>query len=89
MSQHQNVRVQKQVRVIESRLDKSYVRFNSILAENTKLRDLINHLRRERGVFEGLSKRLEKVTLLVFTICYYSHSCFGKFDNFVSLIKLI
>lgn len=64
MSQQQHVRVQKQVRVIENRLDKSYVRFNSILTENTKLRDLIDHLRRERGVFEGLSKRLEKVTYL-------------------------
>ena len=61
MSQHQHVRVQKQVRVIENRLDKAYVRFNSILTENTKLRDLIDHLRRERSVFEGLSKRLEKV----------------------------
>ena len=61
MSQQQHVRVQKQVRVIENRLDKAYVRFNSILTENTKLRDLIDHLRRERGVFEGLSKHLEKV----------------------------
>ena len=64
MSQQQHVRVQKQVRVIENRLDKSYVRFNSILTENTKLRDLIDHLRRERSVFEGLSKRLEKVVYL-------------------------
>ena len=64
MSLQQHVRVQKQVRVIENRLDKACVRFNSILTENAKLHNLIDHLRRERGVFEGLSKHLEKVTHL-------------------------
>ncbi|XP_065891131.1 coiled-coil domain-containing protein 63-like [Dysidea avara] len=60
MSEKQHVKMQKQVRVIENRLDKSCVRFNSMLAENAKLRDLIDHLRRERSVFEGLSNRLQK-----------------------------
>ena len=70
MSQQQHVRVQKQVRVIENRLDKSYVRFNSILTENTKLRDLIDHLRRERSVFEGLSKRLDKVIYYIYVMAF-------------------
>jgi len=61
MSEKQHVKMQKLVRVTENRLDKSCVRFNSILSENAKLRDLIDHLRRERSVFEGLSNRLQKV----------------------------
>lgn len=52
--------VQKQVRILENRLDKSLIRFNEALAYNQKLRAQIDNLRRERVVFDGISKKMEK-----------------------------
>ncbi|CAN0083088.1 unnamed protein product, partial [Phaeothamnion confervicola] len=51
--------VQKQVRVLESRLDKALTKFNETLASNKDLRAQIDDLRRERLVFDGIAKRLE------------------------------
>ena len=61
MSQTQHIAVQKQIRVMENRLDKSLVRFNSALATNAQLRSMIDHLRQERSVFEGIYKKLQRV----------------------------
>ena len=61
MSQTQHIVVQKQIRVMENRLDKSLVRFNSALATNAQLRTMIDHLRQERSVFEGIYKKLQRV----------------------------
>lgn len=55
-----NQMVQKQVRILENRLDKSLIRFNEALAYNQKLRAQIDNLRRERVVFDGISRKLEK-----------------------------
>lgn len=46
--------------VLENRLDKSMVQFNQQLAINQKLRSDIDHLRRERSVFDNLYKKLSK-----------------------------
>ncbi|XP_003382690.1 PREDICTED: outer dynein arm protein 1-like [Amphimedon queenslandica] len=60
MSQLQHIAVQKQLRVMENRLDKALVRFNTGLSTNARLRTLIDHLRQEKQVFEGLQKKLQK-----------------------------
>lgn len=36
-------------------------KFNQGLAENSKLREEIDHMRTERTIFQGLYKKLEKV----------------------------
>ena len=53
--------IQKQVRILENRLDKALVKFNEALAHNKKLRDAIDDLRRERVVFDSIYKKLDKV----------------------------
>jgi len=60
ISQQQHIALQKQIRVMENRLDKASVRFNSALATNSQLRMKIDHLRQERNVFEGIHKKLQK-----------------------------
>lgn len=61
MTQTQHIMVQKQTRVKENRLYKAAVRFNTSLSGNTQLRSYIDHLRKERSVFETQYKRLQKV----------------------------
>lgn len=56
----QHVVVQKQLRVMENRQDKALVRFNTALATNASLRNMIDHLRQEKRVFEGLQKKLQR-----------------------------
>lgn len=53
--------IQKQVRILENRLDKALVKFNEALAHNKQLRDEIDDLRRERVVFDSIYKKLDKV----------------------------
>jgi len=60
MSQQVQVAAKKQVAVLENRLDQALKRFNSILADNKKKRELIDHLRQEKVIFENLFKKLEK-----------------------------
>jgi chromosome segregation ATPase len=55
-----NQSVQKKIRQLENRLDKALVKFNEALAHNKSLREKIDNLRRERVVFDGIYKRLEK-----------------------------
>ena len=52
--------IEKQVRILENRLDQALVKFNKSLAHNRKLRQEIDDLRGERAAFEGVSKKLEK-----------------------------
>lgn len=54
--------VEKQVRILENRLDQALVKFNKSIAHNRKLRQEIDDLRGERQSFEGLNKKLEKVS---------------------------
>lgn len=55
-----HLQVQRQVKVLENRLDKAIVKFNEALAHNKKLRDEIDNLRRERVVFDQIYKKLDK-----------------------------
>lgn len=50
----------KQIKVLENRLDKALVKFNEALAQNKRLRDMIENLRRERVVFDQIYKKLER-----------------------------
>ena len=51
--------VQKQIRILENRLDKANQKFNDAMSHNNKLKAQIDSLRRERGIFENIYKRLE------------------------------
>eukprot|EP00441_Pelagodinium_beii_P038250 CAMPEP_0197648162 /NCGR_PEP_ID=MMETSP1338-20131121/27590_1 /TAXON_ID=43686 ORGANISM="Pelagodinium beii, Strain RCC1491" /NCGR_SAMPLE_ID=MMETSP1338 /ASSEMBLY_ACC=CAM_ASM_000754 /LENGTH=538 /DNA_ID=CAMNT_0043222111 /DNA_START=115 /DNA_END=1731 /DNA_ORIENTATION=+ len=51
--------VQKQIRVLENRLDQSMMKFNQSVTSNGLLREEINKLRRERGVFDSIYRKLE------------------------------
>ena len=53
--------VEKQVRILENRLDQALIKFNKSLAHNRKLRKEIDDLRSERVAFDGVNKKLEKV----------------------------
>ena len=55
-----NLAIQKQIRVLENRLDKALVKFNKALANNKSLREVIDNLRRERAAFEGVYRKLER-----------------------------
>jgi len=55
-----NAQVAKQIKILENRLDKALVKFNQALAHNKHLRETIDNLRRERVVFDGIYKKLEK-----------------------------
>lgn len=59
-SRDNNEQVQKQIRRLENRLDKALVKFNEALAHNKSLRATIDNLRRERSVFDGIYKKLER-----------------------------
>lgn len=59
-SRENNTSVQKQIRILENRLDKALVKFNEALAHNKNLRETIDNLRRERVVFDGIYKKLEE-----------------------------
>lgn len=55
-----NQAIGKQVKVLENRLDKALVRFNEAIAHNKQLREEIDNLRRERVVFDGIYKKLQR-----------------------------
>merc|ERR1719386_240426 len=56
----QNVKaVQKQIRILENRLDKALQKFNEAIEANRALREQIDTLRRERAVFDDIYKKLE------------------------------
>ena len=51
--------VQKQIRILENRLDKANQKFNDAMSHNNKLKTQIDSLRRERKIFEDIYKKLE------------------------------
>lgn len=51
---------QHTIKVLENRLDKATREFNGLTADNGKLREEIQHLRNQRGVFDTIYKRLRK-----------------------------
>merc|ERR1712203_33302 len=51
--------VQKQIRILENRLDKALQKFNEAIADNRGLREQIDTLRRERVVFDNIYRKLE------------------------------
>lgn len=51
--------IDRQVSVLENRLDQSLVRFNEVLRQNKDLREQIDTLRGERDVFEAIYQKLE------------------------------
>lgn len=57
---HNTLQIQKQIRVLENRLDKALVKFNEALAYNKALRETIENLRRERLVFDQIYRKLER-----------------------------
>jgi hypothetical protein len=50
----------KKAKVLENRVEKALVRFNEALAANKELRNVIDTLRQERSVFEGVYAKLER-----------------------------
>ncbi|TPX72829.1 hypothetical protein SpCBS45565_g00298 [Spizellomyces sp. 'palustris'] len=52
--------ITKQIKVLENRLDKALVKFNKSLAVNKTMRGVIDNLRRERMVFDGIYRKFEK-----------------------------
>eukprot|EP01006_Ploeotia_vitrea_P038783 TRINITY_DN66279_c6_g1_i1.p1 TRINITY_DN66279_c6_g1~~TRINITY_DN66279_c6_g1_i1.p1 ORF type:complete len:579 (-),score=104.07 TRINITY_DN66279_c6_g1_i1:1437-3173(-) len=60
VTRENNIMVDKQIRVLENRLDQALVKFNEALAYNKELREQIDNLRRERVVFDGIYKKLER-----------------------------
>ena len=55
--------VEKQVRLLESKLGQALVKFNKCVSRNKKLREEIDGLRGERVTFEKVYKKIEKVRL--------------------------
>merc|ERR1719242_930872 len=51
--------VQKQIRVLENRLDKGLQKFNEAISANRSLREEIDTLRRVRVVFDDIYRKLE------------------------------
>ncbi|EER19804.1 tropomyosin, putative, partial [Perkinsus marinus ATCC 50983] len=51
--------IEKQVKVLDNRLEKNLQKFNEVIAVNTRLRDRIDTLRRERVVFDSIYRKLE------------------------------
>ncbi|KAG2374138.1 hypothetical protein C9374_010975, partial [Naegleria lovaniensis] len=60
VSKESNRLVEKQIKVLENRLDKALVKFNEALTSNKVLRDQIENLRKERVVFDTIYKKMEK-----------------------------
>lgn len=52
--------VQKQIKMLENRLDKALIRHNEEMASNKKLRKTIDNLRKERVIYDKLYKKLQR-----------------------------
>ena len=55
-----NQQTQRQIKILENRLEKALVKYNEALGKNKKLKEEIDSLRRERLVFNQIYKKLEK-----------------------------
>lgn len=54
-----NSQITKQIKILESRLEKANQKFNEAVNSNKTLREQIDSLRRERVIFENVYRRLE------------------------------
>lgn len=59
-AQTNNELIQRQIKLLENRLDKSLLKYNETLSQNKVLRGRIDEYRRERVVFDVIYKKLEK-----------------------------
>jgi hypothetical protein len=85
--------IQKQIRILENRLDKSLIKFNESSSENKALRFQIDDLRRERIVFENIYHKMEKdlqdKKKLMAEIIEISNQAYEQRDNFQMEIAAI
>lgn len=58
-----NIQTQKQIRILENRLEKMYHKYNESKSRNQVLRTGIDNLRRERLVFDDIHRKLAKSLL--------------------------
>ena len=63
--------VEKQIRLLENKLDQALVKFNKCVSRNKKLREEIDGLRGERVTFEKVYKKVEKVHCVVLLSCLF------------------
>uniref|UniRef100_A0A7S0RLG2 ODAD1 central coiled coil region domain-containing protein n=1 Tax=Chlamydomonas leiostraca TaxID=1034604 RepID=A0A7S0RLG2_9CHLO len=59
-AKEQSIGVQKRIKLLENRLEKAAVKYNSSITHNKALREQINNLRRERIMFESIHANLER-----------------------------
>ncbi|DBA80395.1 TPA: Outer dynein arm protein 1 [Trebouxia sp. C0005] len=59
-----NIQTQKQIRILENRLEKMYHKYNESKSRNEVLRTGIDNLRRERLVFDDIHRKLAKSLLV-------------------------
>lgn len=69
---------QKQIRILENRLDKANQKFNEAISKNKRLRETIDSLRRERVIFDNIYRKLEKEL----------HERRGKMANIIGTLAL-
>lgn len=60
ITKESNLMIERQIKVLENRLEKSLIRFNRALDDNKVLRKEIDDLSRERLAFDAIYKDLEK-----------------------------
>ena len=81
--------VQKQIKILENRLDQALVKFNQALAKNKALREQIDDLRRERVVFDTIYRKLErelheKKKQMANVIEISNNACRGRAESIVA-----
>ena len=59
-AQENHQQIEKQIVLLENRLEKALQKFNGALAHNTDLRSGIDNLRRERAIMDDIYKKLEE-----------------------------
>jgi flagellar biosynthesis chaperone FliJ len=59
-AQVNNKLIQKQIKVLDNRLDKCLLKYNETVAQNKVLRQKIDEYRRERIVFDVIYKKIER-----------------------------
>lgn len=57
------MQTQKQIRILENRLEKMYHKYNESKSHNQGLRTIIDNLRRERLVYDDIHRKLAKSLL--------------------------
>eukprot|EP00042_Codosiga_hollandica_P044626 m.444391 g.444391 ORF g.444391 m.444391 type:complete len:632 (+) comp56834_c0_seq2:2057-3952(+) len=54
------VGINRQIKIVENRLEKTLKKYNDYLTENAKLRQTIEHLKTERIAFDALHRKLDR-----------------------------